>query len=65
MGRYFTTRQVGEIYDKPEWKVRRVVDELTPPVGKFGNKRMIPAERLGEIAQRLQGCKRTLEASAK
>ena len=54
MGRFLTTREVGDIYQAPEWKIRRIVDGLQPPVSRFGQKRMIPADRLGEIAARLQ-----------
>ncbi len=54
MPRFFTTREVGEIYQEPEWRIRRIVDRLQPPVDRFGLKRMIPAVRLGEIADRLK-----------
>ena len=54
MGRFLTTRQVGELYQEPEWRIRRIVDHLHPPVDRFGLKRMIPADRLGEIAARLR-----------
>mgnify|MGYP001493797572 CR=1 FL=1 len=54
MGRFFTTRQVGEMHQAPEWEVRRIVDQLEPPVDRFGLKRMIPDERVGEIAARLR-----------
>ncbi len=54
MGRFLTTREVGELYQSKEWTIRRIVDGLNPPVDRFGHKRMIPAGRLGEIAERLQ-----------
>ena len=54
MGRFLTTREVGDIYAAPEWRIRRIVDRLEPPVARFGLKRMIPADRLGEIAERLR-----------
>ena len=54
MGRFLTTREVGDIYQEPEWRIRRIVDRLHPPVDRFGLKRMIPAGRLGEIADRLR-----------
>ncbi|NLS92741.1 MAG: hypothetical protein GXX96_11350 [Planctomycetaceae bacterium] len=54
MGRFLTTREVGDIYQEPEWRIRRIVDRLEPPVSRFGQKRMIPADRLGEIAERLR-----------
>jgi len=53
MPRYFTTREVGDICDQPEWLIRRVADELDPPVSRFGHKRMIPADRVSEIKERL------------
>ena len=61
MGRFLTTREVGDIYQEPEWRIRRIVDRLEPPVSRFGLKRMIPADRLGEIAERLP--KETSDAS--
>lgn len=54
MGRFLTTREVGEIYSEPEWRIRRIVDGLQPAVARFGLKRMIPADRLAEIAERLR-----------
>ena len=53
--KYVTTREAGELCDgKPEWLIRRVVDSLDPPVERFGNKRMIPADRLPEIIKAIQ-----------
>ena len=53
---YVTTREAGELCDgAPQWLVRRIVDRLDPPVGRFGNKRMIPAERLPEILKVVRG----------
>lgn len=46
-----TTREAGDEIKEPEWLVRRVSDSLTPPVERFGHKRMIPRERLPEIEQ--------------
>lgn len=52
--RFFTTREVGELYDQPEWLVRRIVDELDEPVDRFGLKRMIPAAFLPQIGDALR-----------
>jgi len=49
MPQFLTTREAGDLCGKPEWLIRRIVDALNPPVGRFGHKRMIPAERLPEI----------------
>ncbi len=47
-----TTRQVGEIFGQPEWRIRRIVDSL-PNIPRFGGKRVIPRDRLPEIAASL------------
>ena len=53
--KYLTTREAGELCDdKPEWLIRRIVDALEPPVERFGNKRMIPADRLPEVKKALE-----------
>lgn len=48
---FLTTRQVGEIVERPEWLIRRVVDSLGVPIAKFGHKRMIPADLVDAIRQ--------------
>lgn len=50
---FLTTREVGDETGKPEWLIRRIVDSLSPPVNRFGHKRMIPRDRLPEIEQAL------------
>jgi hypothetical protein len=47
--RYLTTRQVGDQIGEGEWTVRRIADDLSPPIERFGQKRMIPADRVAEI----------------
>jgi len=47
-----TTRQVGEVFGEPEWRIRRIVDSLRD-IPRFGGKRMIPRERLTEVAAAL------------
>lgn len=54
MAHFLTTREVADIYLVPQWRIRRIVDAMQPPVDRFGLKRMIPAGRLVEIASRLQ-----------
>ncbi len=59
MADFLTTREAGDEVGKPTWLIRRIVDSLTPPVNRFGHKRMIPRDRLPEIRkaidQRKQG----------
>ncbi len=47
-----TTREVGEIFGQPEWRIRRIADSL-PNIPRFGGKRVIPRNRLAEIAAAL------------
>jgi hypothetical protein len=54
MPEHYTTRQVAELLRCPEWLVRRVVDRLPEPIGRFGGKRAIPAARLAEIAEAIK-----------
>jgi hypothetical protein len=49
---FLTTRQVGEILGKPEWRIRRVVDAMAG-IGRFGGKRLIPRELLPKILSAL------------
>lgn len=51
---FYTTREVAELLNQPEWLVRRVVDRLPTPVPRFGGRRAIPAERLAEVAECLK-----------
>jgi hypothetical protein len=53
-----TTRQVGEIFGEPEWRIRRIVDRIGS-FQRFGGKRAIPRERLAEIAAQLSKRKTT------
>ncbi len=50
---FLTTGQIGRMVGHPEWKVRRIVDSLSPRVPMFGNKRLVSADRLGEITVEL------------
>lgn len=59
MPEILTTREAGEVLCAPEWTIRRIVDELTPPVPRFGLKRAIPKERLPEIKQALASRRRS------
>lgn len=45
-----TTREVGEFFGQPEWRIRRIVDSLAN-IPRFGGKRVIPRNRLPEIAE--------------
>ena len=49
-----TVGQVAELFGAPQWRVRRVVDTLSPEVARAGRYRLIPREALAEIAARLQ-----------
>jgi excisionase family DNA binding protein len=61
MPEILTTREAGEVLGAPEWTIRRIVDELSPPVARFGWKRAIPRERLPEIKQALESRRRNQE----
>jgi hypothetical protein len=52
MDDFLTTRQVGEIYGHPEWRIRKIVDRIGS-FPRFGGKRQIPRHRLPEIAAEL------------
>jgi hypothetical protein len=46
-----TTRDVALLLNRPEWFIRRIVDSLSPPVERFGNKRVVPLARMSEIRE--------------
>jgi len=50
---FLTTGQIGRMVGQPEWKIRRIVDSLSPAVPMFANKRLIAPDRLGEITVEL------------
>jgi len=50
-----TTREVGELLGVETWRVRRLFESGTlPEPPKFGGKRAIPVELVGEIALALE-----------
>ena len=49
---HLTTRQVGDLFGHPEWRIRRISDKLVG-IPRFGGKRAIPRSRLPEIAKLL------------
>jgi hypothetical protein len=50
---HLTTGQVAEIYGKPDWLIRRVVDGLSIDIPRAGQYRLIPREALGRIGAEL------------
>jgi len=48
-----TTRQVAELLQQPEWRIRRVVDSLEA-VQRFGGKRVIPPALIPDIVDALR-----------
>jgi hypothetical protein len=63
MPRYLTTAQVATIFGQRDTYIRRLVDQLKPPVDRFGLKRMIPRRRLAEIEEILRSRGRLEEVS--
>ena len=43
------TGDLAGIYREPEWRMRRIVDRLEPPVPRIGGRRLVSTDRLGEI----------------
>lgn len=64
MPEYYTTRQVGDLLNQPEWMIRRVVDGLQTPVPRFGGKRAIPASRMAEVAEAVKRRREGAESEA-
>lgn len=55
MSKILTTREVAELLETHEWRVRRLFEagDLPEP-GKFGGRRAIPSSRLPEIVDALR-----------
>jgi len=53
MSDLLTTREIGDLLGQPEWRIRRVADELVPPVSRFGGKRAITRGRIPAIVAAL------------
>ena len=51
---HLTVGQVAEIYQAPEWKVRRVVDSLDADLPRVGRYRLVPRAMLAAIGAKLQ-----------
>jgi hypothetical protein len=51
---HLTIGQVAKFFDAPEWKIRRIVDSLTPAVPRIGLYRLVPRAMLPEIGAKLQ-----------
>jgi hypothetical protein len=45
-----TTEQVSKRIGKSQWAIRRAVDQMNPPIGRFGGKRVVPVDRVDELA---------------
>jgi hypothetical protein len=51
---HLTVGQVAEIFQAPEWKVRRIVDSLGAEIPRAGLYRLIPRPMLTAIGAKLQ-----------
>jgi hypothetical protein len=51
---HLTTGQVAEIFQEPEWKVRRIVDSLDVEIPRAGLYRLVPRSMLTAIGEKLQ-----------
>jgi hypothetical protein len=51
---HLTIGQVAKIFDAPEWKIRRIVDSISPEVQRLGLYRLVPRAMLPEIGAKLQ-----------
>lgn len=50
MKRIYTTREVADLYEAEEWRVRRLFEDGTlPEPARFAGKRAIPNTMLAEI----------------
>jgi len=49
-----TIGQVARSLNRPQHKIRALADELVPPLERFGQKRVVPVERVGEIVRLLE-----------
>jgi len=50
MSDFLTTGELSRLLQQPEWLVRRVVDEVIPDALRAGRYRMIPRDRVVDIA---------------
>ncbi len=50
---FYTVGQLSELFDVPEWKIRRVVDSFGDTIPRAGQYRLVPAEMLDAVAKRL------------
>ncbi len=50
---FYTTGELAEMYGRPEWRVRRIVDTFGEQVPRAGLYRMVPAALLDAVAERL------------
>jgi hypothetical protein len=51
---HLTVGEVAEIFQAPEWKVRRIVDSLGVEIQRAGRYRLIPRSMLAAIGAKLQ-----------
>ena len=51
---HLTVGQVAEIFQAPEWKIRRIVDSLEIEIPRAGGYRLIARSMLALIGARLQ-----------
>ena len=51
---HLTIGQVAKIFGVGEWRIRRIVDSLSPEVQRIGLYRLVPRTMLAEIGVKLQ-----------
>ena len=60
---HVTIGEVAEIFQAPQWKVRRIVDAMGADIQRAGLYRLIPRSLLPAIGAKLQGAVATQEGA--
>ncbi len=53
-GDYWTIGQLAQHFGEPHWRVRRVVDAINAELPRAGLYRLVPANLVAEVGQRLR-----------
>jgi len=62
---HFTVGELAKLLDEPEWRVRRIVDQIDADIPRAGQYRLVPGEFVGRIQAALQHLPRRNTQSSK
>ena len=62
MSDFLTVGELARLLEQPEWLIRRVVDRVIPDASRAGRYRMIPRNRVVDIAAAVKARLRKQEA---